>query len=128
VQPAEALRRRYRRQQDVVDDVPHEQRLHHLEAGRDERQREDHGGLPPVRPQPLDVGAHVLPSLALREERGPQNRDASRNGPAPGRRRVRQLLDRAGLSGPHVLDEVEALLPIVVHELLVPATGRAQVW
>ena len=52
-------------QQHAVDDEAHEQRLDHLEPGRDQREREEQANREAVRPQPADVVAEILPPAGL---------------------------------------------------------------
>ena len=51
-------------EQDAIDDESHEERLDHLEAGREQREQKEEGDGKSMRPQPADVLAEVLPTFA----------------------------------------------------------------
>ena len=59
-----SARAQVRVEQHAVDDEPHEQRLDHLQAGADEREPEDDADAVAMRPQPAQIFAKVLASLA----------------------------------------------------------------
>ena len=64
MQPADALADvEVRVEQHAVDDEPHEERLDHLQAGADEREREDDGDAVAMRPEPAEVLAEILAPL-----------------------------------------------------------------
>ncbi len=103
VQAGQALRPADRVvQEDAIDDVPHEQRLDHLEAGDDQGDRQDEGDGRPMRRQPAEVLAQVL---------------------APFRRRRRPGSFTAGVAGRTGF--VQPMLPIVVDEPCIPAARGA---
>ena len=61
-------------QQHPVDDIPHEQRLHHLQARGRQCQAQQCGGRIAIGPQPAQIFAKVLARLAWRLTLGFQSR------------------------------------------------------
>jgi hypothetical protein len=52
-------------EQDAVDDEPHEQRLNHLDRGRQQREPENDRDGQPMRPQPRQIDAEIFATLGL---------------------------------------------------------------
>src|SRR5207245_9710454 len=53
-------------EQHPIDDEPHEQRLDHLQSGRQQGEYQKREGGVAIRPQPAQVLSYVRPSLAAR--------------------------------------------------------------
>jgi hypothetical protein len=100
-------------QQHLVDDVPHEERLHHFQAGDDQRQRRDDDDRATVRPEPAEVFAEILlPVAAL-------PRQAGLRGVRLRRRRLDLALRFRGVD-----ELIEAVLPVILDELAVALSRR----